>query len=65
MDVLKPSASLLCKLASIAVHIDEYFSPDGHELDREALSSLLSDNEVELWVAAMTEAGLAPRKRVQ
>jgi hypothetical protein len=62
-DMLKPSPSLLCKLASLAVHADELASPDGHEFDRAALAPLLSDPEVRDWIAAMTEAGMAPVKR--
>jgi len=55
--------SLLCKLASIAVHADEMLSPNGHDLDRNALHSALSDGEVRDWIAAMTAKGLAPVKR--
>lgn len=62
-DMLKPSASLLCKLASIAVHADEMASDDGHEFDRVALTSALTDPEVVEWIAAMSAAALAPRKR--
>lgn len=62
-DMLKPSAGLLCKLASIAVHADEMLSADGHEMDRLAISTLLCDLEVRDWLKAMTSAALAPRKR--
>lgn len=62
-DVLHPPASLLCKLASIAVHADEWLSPEGHSLDEAALTSALADPEVVAWLAAMTDAALAPRKR--
>jgi hypothetical protein len=62
-DFLKPPATLLCKLASIAVHAEEYLSPDGHQFDRDALQSALSDPEVTDWIAAMSAAALAPRKR--
>jgi hypothetical protein len=60
---LSPPPSLLCKLASIAVHADEYLSPDGHPFDRDALVSALTDPEVVEWVAAMSAAAMAPRKR--
>lgn len=61
--MLNPSPSLLCKLASIAVHADELLSDDGHTLDREALLSGLKDPEVTEWIGQMTTASLAPRKR--
>ena len=61
--MLNPTPSLLCKLASIAVHADEYLSLDGHQFDRDALQSGLSDPEVVEWIAAMSAAAMAPRKR--
>lgn len=63
MNILNPSASLLCKLASIAVHSDEMLSAAGHEFDRIALQSAIDDPEVRAWLAAMTESGMAPLKR--
>jgi hypothetical protein len=62
-ELLKPPASLLCKLASVAVHADEMLSNDGHEFDRLALGAALSDPEVREWLDTMTAAALAPRKR--
>lgn len=62
-DPLSPSPSLLCKVASIAVHADELLSPKGHEFDRHALQSALTDAEVIKWLSAMTKAGMAPVKR--
>lgn len=64
-DMLNPPASLLCKLASIAVHADELASPHGHQFDADALRSALADPEVSAWLAAMTAAALAPVKRNQ
>lgn len=61
--MLGPGAALLSKLASIAVHADELLSDDGHHFDRSALLALLADPEVSEWLAAMTDAALAPRKR--
>lgn len=52
-DPLKPELSLLCKLASIAVHADEMMSPKGHAFDRTALESALKDKEVLGWLKAM------------
>lgn len=61
--LLEPSAALLCKLASVAVHAEEFLSPDGHDLDRQALLSGLADPEVRECLDAMSAASLAPRKR--
>lgn len=58
-----PSLSLLCKLGSIAVHTDEMLSATGHEFDRTAIESLLTDPEVSAWLAEMQADGLVPQKR--
>ena len=63
MDMMKPSAALLCKLGSIAVHADELISPDGHQFDHVALASLMADAEVQEWIAAMDGAAMLPKKR--
>lgn len=55
--------TLLMKLGSIAVHADELLSADGHDFDRVAIRSLLSDPEVEAFVADMTAKALLPVKR--
>jgi hypothetical protein len=60
---LKPDASLLCKLGSIAVHAEEIISPDRHEVDIVAINTLLTDPEVKDWVAAMTKMAMLPVKR--
>lgn len=62
-DPRNPSPGLLCKLASIAVHAEEYLSPAGHQFDADALRALLVDGELKAWLATMTAAGLAPVKR--
>lgn len=62
-DLTKPSMSLLCKLGSIAVHTEELLSPDGHEFDRAALASLMTDPEVVTWLAEMQKAAFLPVKR--
>lgn len=63
LRLLRPSTSLLCKLASVAVHAEELMSNDGHPLDLSALDSVMHDAEVREWVALMKKAGLAPVKR--
>jgi hypothetical protein len=60
-DPLRPSASLLCKLGSIALHAEELFSPRGHHFDKTALEVLLNDYEVREWITAM--GALLPKKR--
>lgn len=52
-DPLKPTLSLLCKLASIAVHADEMMSAKRHEFDLAALRSAFEDAEVQEWLKAM------------
>ena len=52
-DPLKPALSLLCKLASIAVHADEMTSKSGHHYDRLAFRTAFEDKEVQDWLKAM------------
>ena len=60
---LKPPASLLCKLGSIAVHVDEGLSAKGHEFDFVALKGLLEDPEVAEWLKQMDKLAFVPKKR--
>jgi|CXWL01.1.fsa_nt_gi hypothetical protein len=53
--------ALLCKLGSIAVHIEEALSIKGHPFDIEALKVLIHDPDVQAWLKAM--GPLVPRKR--
>jgi hypothetical protein len=59
-DPLQPSLALLCKLGSIAVHVEEMLSPAGHAFDRIALETVL-DEEVRTWIKNM--GVYMPRKR--
>ena len=61
--LLTPSAGLLAKLGSIAVHVDEVLSPFGHSFDLEAVKPLIADPEVQAWLRGMTELALMPEKR--
>ena len=56
-----PSLTLLCKLGSLAVHVDEALSNDSHEFDWTAIHLLLDDPEVKQWIVAM--GPLLPKKR--
>lgn len=59
----QPGLALLSKLASIAVHVTEMRSSDGHLFDQVALDSLLADREVQEWLSEMGAAALAPLPR--
>lgn len=65
MTALKPSASLLAKLGSIAVHAEEFIEPRGHEFDRKALETLLKDPEIREWLNDMTLLAMVPVRRTR
>ncbi len=58
-----PSLTLLAKLGSIARHVEEATGRSGHALDLVACESLLSDPEVQEWMAAMDAMAMLPVKR--
>ena len=62
-DPLQPEPSVLAKLASFVVHVDEFNSPNGHDYDMEAVKALLQDDELNHWIIAMRHIGMAPMKR--
>lgn len=62
-DPLKPALTVLVKLGSIAVHVEEFLSPHGHHFDKAALGSLLDDAEVKTWLAQMDALAMIPKKR--
>lgn len=62
-DVLNPKASLLIKLGSLIVHYQELNSSNGHPLDKAAIDSIESDNDVREWLKTMDELALTPKKR--
>lgn len=62
-DPLKPTISVLVKLGSIVIHVEEMMSPSGHAFDRVTLDQLLNDTEVKLWLARMEELAMLPVKR--
>lgn len=63
INPLKPSPSLLSKLGSIAVHVDEMLSSTGHDFDGIALNQLLEDAEVIMWLDRMRRLAMLPEKR--
>ncbi len=62
-DPLKPSVALLSKLGSIAIHLEEVLSSDGHHFDKISLEVLQQDSEVRRWLAQMDDMALLPKKR--
>lgn len=63
MKELAPPVTVLVKLGSIAVHVDEMLSSDGHAFDRIALQGLLTDPEIVEWLAGMDRMAMVPKKR--
>ena len=57
------STSLMCKLGSIAVHVDEALSQQGHPFDWSACRALLEDPEVVAWLKQMDSLAMIPKKR--
>jgi hypothetical protein len=60
---LNPSASLLCKMGSVLVHVEELTSPKGHIFDHQAFKTAYSDPEVQAWIEEMSKMGFLPVKR--
>ncbi len=63
-DPLRPGVGLLSKIGSVIVHAEEFFSPDGHEIDKQEFAQRLADPEVHAWLRSMTKLALIPVKRV-
>lgn len=63
MKALKPPLTVLCKLGSLAVHVEEARSKIGHPFDWSAIDSILSDQEVKEWLAVMDRGAFLPVKR--
>lgn len=61
-----PNVSCAVKLASLAMHVEEYIDEYNHlrkERDRIAIQSLLDDGEVKKYLAYINEIGLGIMKR--
>jgi hypothetical protein len=69
MNALKPPLTVLCKLGSLAVHVEEARemaqAGNRHALvfDWGAIQSILNDAEVREWLASMDRDGFLPLKR--
>ena len=59
---LQPSATVLTKLGSIVVHVEEYIVT-GHPFDMATAKQGLSDDEVRQWLDDMGKLALIPLKR--
>lgn len=62
-DPLKPTVTLLVKLGSLLVHVEEGISPQGHPFDACAVNGLLNDPEVVAWKEQMDKMAFLPKKR--
>lgn len=60
-----PGLKVLVKLASIAVHVEEYLSPDGHPFDRVALEQLLKEEDLQAYMGELAKAGFLPVTRAR
>lgn len=63
LECVSPPLRLLCKIASIVGHAEEFASDTGHPFDEVALRSLIGDSEVQCWMQQMRSASLAPLPR--
>jgi len=63
MDPFKPSATLLIKLGSAIVHLEEKQSSKGHWMDQHALDTVRNDPEVVEWFKQMNKMAFLPVKR--
>lgn len=63
IDTYAPPIALLVKLGSIVVHADEAVSDGSHQFDTAAIKSLVSDREVQAWLASMDAASFLPVRR--
>ncbi len=59
---LELTPSLAVKLGSLAVHVDEYLSPNRDYYDLNAIETIIVDQEVNEWLNDF-EPGLLPVKR--
>jgi hypothetical protein len=62
-NALNPDPTVLIKLGSLAVHVEEFLSDDAHYLDRVAIERLLLDPEVKAWLKEMDKMAFLPVKR--
>ena len=63
-ETTKPTINVLCKLGSLAIHVEEAMSNKGHKLDIGAIKGILEDPEIKEWLKQMDKLALLPKKRI-
>lgn len=58
MDPLKPTVSLLAKLAQMAAHVEAAAKPGQYEFDGRYFEQLRKDIEVQQWLRGMRDKGI-------
>lgn len=61
--IIHPPMAVLVALGSLAVHIEEYLSKDGHPNDKIAIQSLLAGAELRAFLRDMDRLAFLPKKR--
>lgn len=61
-EAMKPKITILVKLGSLAIHIEEVLSPNGHVFDKAAIQTLLDDPEVKEWLMLMDKMSFLPKR---
>ena len=62
---LRFDLGLFASLGSLAVHVDEALSPDGHRFDALAMQGITAQPNVQQFVGALQAQGLVPEKRTK
>ncbi len=63
MDSLNPPVTLIAKVGSILVHIEEGTEVGAHTFDWTAAQTLMKDPEVQEWIAGLRKLAFVPVKR--
>jgi hypothetical protein len=61
--VMKPDLDVLVALGSLAVHIEEFLAPGGHQFDKVAMEQCLNNPKVKAWLQGMDKLAFLPKKR--
>lgn len=62
-NVFEPTPALLIALGSLVIHYEEYTSPTGHYMDKQAIDSIRNQPNVRAWFDAMNKQSFLPLKR--
>jgi hypothetical protein len=63
MNIYDLDVSVVVKLGSILVHIDEGLTAEGHPFDFETIRSLLADRDIQALLKFLDRDGLLPLRR--